>query len=302
MAAERLTRKVQFYRLRPADPDEQAPPLRAEHLAMLARHEQAGTAHHAGEDGRVLLGRVVTNDSRLSLALYLIRYDELPARERQGKVEALQLADDEGLAEPIHVVFHSGYVIGLLANHYGPRASRLADYLNEKCGLSIAFEPVTRLDPLAALERLSDLRKVHLKVNEEHLGELQPEQRLFDSAYALSLLGGGPLELAPSFAPAAREGATDQWKDLLGRLLTGPAVAALERCKVWGFDPETGRVESVDLLSNKIEVEREVERAGERGRIVADHSAVAAIIDAYRLVEGEIRKAMSADDPDGDVD
>jgi hypothetical protein len=302
MAGERLTRKVQFYRLRPAEPDEQLPPLRAEHLAMISRHEQAGTAHFASEDGRVLLGRALHNDSRLSMALYLIRYDELPARERQGKVEALNLADDEGLAEPIHVVFHSGYVIGVLYNHYGPRPSRLADYLNNKCGLSVAVEPIIRLDGVSILDRFTDVRRVHLRINDEHLGELQPEQRLFDSAHALSLLGGGPVEVALAFAPAAREGATDMWKALLGRLLSGPARASVERAKVWGYDPETGRVESLDLLSHRIEVEREVERARERGRVVADHAAVTAILDAYQLVESEIRKAMSHDSAEIDGD
>jgi hypothetical protein len=229
------------------------------------------------------------------MALYLIRYDDLPARERQGKVDALDLADDEGLAEPIHVVFHSGYVIGVLYNHYGPRPSRLADYLNAKCGLSIALEPIFRVDALSILDRFSDVRRVHLRINDEHLGELQAEQRLFESAHALSLLGGSPIDLALAFPPEAREGATDMWKPLLGRLLTGPSRASVLKANVWGYDPETSRVESLDLLSKKIEVEREVERARERGRIVADHAAVSGIIDAYQLVEAEIRKATSND-------
>jgi hypothetical protein len=69
-----------------------------------------------------------------------------------------------------------------------------------------------------------------------------------------------------------------------------------------GFDPETGRVESLDLLSTRIEVEREVERARERGRVVADHAGVIAILDAYQLVESEIRKAVSHDSDQGDGD
>lgn len=296
MAEDKLKRKVQFYRLTTNDLNGTLPSQQwGKHLETVTAHEFAGTAHHHADDGMVLLGRVVRNDNTKAMALYVVRYADLPARERAGKVSDLRLRPDEGLAEPIHVVFVPRNVVGLLYNHYGPRANRLAEFLNEKCGIDVRVEPVIRSDVLAVLERLTSLRKVHLRLNEGHMESLRADENFYEAIKDVNGPGGGTVALGWTFDPDKREAATTVWKRRLRTLLTSPARRAIEKAEVRGRDPESGRLETVDLLSDRIVVEREVVRASDRVRLIDDGSAVAAILDAYQLAEGEIRASIDGE-------
>lgn len=295
MAGDTLRRKVQFYRLRAIEPGTGLPSQGwAEHLGAIAAHGRAGTAHHRSPDGMVLLGRVVEAADAEAMALYVVRYDDLPARERDGRISDLRLRRDEGLAEPIHVVFHPRNVVGLLYNHYGPRVNRLAEYLNVMCRMAVDVEPLVRRDVLAVLERLTSLRRVHVRFGEHHLEDLRADESLYEAVADVHGLGGGTLELGWRFEPDRREVATREWKARLRRILDGAGRGAVERAEVRGDDPESGRVETLDLLSDRIVVERQVERARDRARLVDDDSAVAAIREAYRLAEEEIRASVAA--------
>jgi hypothetical protein len=221
---------VQFYRLRSAESDETLPPQEwGQHLEAIGQHERARTAGYEASDGMVLLGRVVRNDTTKALALYVIRYNDLPARERGGEIGQLHLADDEGLAEPIHVVFYSANVIGVLYNHHGPRVRRLADYLNEKCGMSIIAEPIVRLDALDVLQRFTSLWQVHLRLSEHHLDQIRSEETLYEAITNVNRLGGGILEIGLKFDADKREAATAEWRQRFQRLLSGRTAGLLDR-------------------------------------------------------------------------
>ena len=96
-----------------------------------------------------------------------VRRTALPQLERAGSVTDLDLEDDAGLLEAIHVVFFPDNIVGCEYNHYGPRVSRLGGYMSAKSGKieeSVVFRPLVRKDTLEQLNRLNEVRLFEISV------------------------------------------------------------------------------------------------------------------------------------------
>jgi hypothetical protein len=290
------TRKVHFYRI--VDPVGTPLPdaFRARAAAQTLRglDVAAGEAHFETADDVTLLGATIHDEATRPpcLALYQIRRTDLPSVERRGQILDLDLAADAGLAEGVHVCFFPRNVVGFLYNHFGPRISRLADYLNHKLDLDpqITFQPLIRSDVMRTLQQMRDLTILELEVPAPHI-------ELFDEANQ-SLAGA--LRAAQDVAGLRRvglrlklerreaAGVTQRVREMLAGFIRDGRLDAFSRLKVLGYNTSSDQREWLDLLAERLVMEREVQARSEASRTISDTSADIAIRDAHREAEQEI--------------
>jgi hypothetical protein len=226
-----------------------------------------------------------------------IRRSALPQLEERGRLSLLEIPATSGIAEQVHIVVFRKMIVGAEFNFYGPRPSRLGDYLMAKGGKlcpGLSLEPLLRRDVTAQLNRLTNLRLMRLKIRSSYATTIQQ----IDQG-----LGG-------AFAGAARAGEADEVELILkreGRSRQSLASNLLETVKrlagrrdirsealgfqVKGVDRETGRVCVIDVLSDVLISKRQILRQGERTRALDRADAYRAIEDAYTELKGELVEA-----------
>lgn len=287
-------RKVHFYELR----DEFGQSLPAPYDATTALRNismldvTAGEAYLEVAD-QTLLGRVIDVDPPFK-ALYRIRREDLPSMEVGGQITDLQLAEDAGLAEGIHIRFFPQSVVGILYNHFGPRPTRVADYLNQRSGLGdrVSLHPLIRTDIVGALQQYRDITILDMSVPVGEIDVIEQRDRglasALQAAEQIATMRNIELRVRLDRAP----GVTNRVRDLITRLFRRGATDSFRRLKIKGLNTETGKREWFDILAERITVEVEVETRTHESRTVADASARTAIGDAYNAVSGAITEAL----------
>ncbi len=107
------------------------------------------------------------------IRFYRIRRRNLPETEEAGTFEDLELAEERGLAESIHILLFDDNVIGSEYNHYGPRITTFGTFLNERCDQDVHIRPFVRGDVISAILAMREIRRVRVKVTPHGQAELQ---------------------------------------------------------------------------------------------------------------------------------
>lgn len=230
-----------------------------------------------------------------------IRRTGLPLVEKRGgHLDDLEIPDDSGLVEVIHVVMFEGGIVGADFNFYGPRVGRLGQYLNTKCrGLCdpVAFEPLLRLDVMAALRRLRTIRLFRLKIRSSFAPNIVAVSEDLASVFEAASRVGEAEEVDLVLTPRkhSRGGKLSDGLSRIAQRLAGdpdlPEAASI--FKVGGFRTDTGEPEEVDILRDLLVAEEQIMRHTERGRSLDERSAYEAIMKAYAGLESELSKAPS---------
>ena len=178
-----VTRKIHFYRIR-AERDEAGRPMpfdarrRLQPLRDLRFDD--GSAYLDAND-QVTCGWVDGDAGPVQLRVADIRRQYLPALEHRGQLGRLDIAEDSGLAEQVHITFFDNNVVASEFNFYGPRMSRVGFYLSRKLGgPPVTFEALIRGDIVRELDRLQDIRLFQLRVHPAYVEEIRrsrPQRR-----------------------------------------------------------------------------------------------------------------------------
>ncbi len=229
-----------------------------------------------------------------------IRRSGLPQVDRGGKLGALSIPANAGLAEQVHVRFFRHNIVGCDFNFYGPRLSRLAQYFSERAdgiGPTVEFEPLLRQDVIEQLNRLEDVRLFAFKVRSSFIDRIaQAERSLGDALQAAATLSGAhEVELVLRARPR-----TD--RSLLQRVLEGARRVAripelrveASRFLVRGLDPESEEVELIDVLRDHFISSKRIVLQGERSRALDTNSAFEAIAEAHRELRPQLEAAAAA--------
>lgn len=231
----------------------------------------------------------------LKLRFGVTRRTSLPPTERAGVLADLNLPPDQGLSELIHCVFLDNSVVGIEFNHYGPRPSRLASYIQEKINESVKFVSLINRHTAEQLARYNALTHFQLKVKSAVIDDIRQANETV----------GGLLENIASYGGVedveVRIGAKARSDTILdGRILRG--VRALfrnftewndvKKLRVKGTDAQSGRDIEIDLLSEHLMSQQQIVRIGERSRAVRVDSAYEAIANAARELSEEIEAAI----------
>jgi hypothetical protein len=282
-----LLRTVQFWRI--AQRDGSALPAPFPGGTVVRRLQSAAKKgerrYRQCSDGMEILGEGLILRPHPLVAIYRTRRDNLPRLDDDGRIGRLPLSGTQALAEPSFFAFLPRNIVGLLFNNDGPRAARLADYLNAKFGCNVSLQPVYREDLAEVLDEMR-MTAVELSVSSAQvpmLGGGDDWAEVLDNAK--NLLEDGAITLKMSIGrsgdAAARQARTNKIRGLVD-LLRGrdqDQMGHFNRVKVVGTEPGTKNPITVDLLNQKfvahVEVDAEILFDAERAA-----PAASAVIDA----------------------
>jgi hypothetical protein len=295
-----IKRKVFFYRVRMRPVGGETPTFDPEAVYGAVQALNAGAdRYHRLEDGHAVRVAPTRVGSRVGFSMGMVRNSGLPRLESllDGSVRPLALADDSGLVEETHVILLEGGIIGAEFNFYGPRVGRLVNFLQAKCPTLPRFtaEMLLNQDAAEEVRRLRDVRLVELRLGRSYVDLLQQaEQSLPDSLDAmLENVGGRRLEIV--LKPEKGRGKTLSERALgWVRGIAGlpRTKEGAEHFKVRGMDELTDRVETFDLLRDKLVSSRQVVRQDSRHRGVDPDSMFDEIGRAFEENRPLIERAV----------
>jgi hypothetical protein len=290
VAYGQATRKVLFYRARPIDKKGPAWDAAAVCKAISALSGEDG--YH--DDGlQVNRAEVVSTAKPQKIKLFKVRRDELPGRDdgKGGEVD-LDLAEEEGLAEAIHICLFPKGIIAAEFFFHGPRIGRFERFVNDKLGLGpYEFVEIVRKDVIDSALQLSDIRYLRVK--------LDPSMTSRKQAAAAGL--DGVLDAVDKYkkpgvyaelvlrAEGGDSGFTAQAKSLLSKIKGKKVdVDIFERLEIEGKPSPDERVTPLDILSERIYRMVEVPYQTARYRALNSDATFAAIRDAYKQVANDL--------------
>lgn len=294
-------RKIKFYAMNVGQ-DSGGEPLPFDALTALKKidtlafEEGDNGRYHRDIDNNVLCGFPKDEfRGHAALQFCLIRREGLPLLERAGNVSDLNIDEAAGLMEASHVLFFADNVVGIEYNHFGPRPWRLADYLAEKAGSPDELMQILALihpDVGGRLERLEDLRLAELTVKPSYTRTIRAiDESLADAFEANGNLSGDPDFVSVTLTQGARSrrAAWNRLGTVFRRIALLPDLNEnARRVKVKGRDSASERVAVIDILSDRLAVERNIERMQGRSRAVDTDAAFDAICEAYDQIRDDI--------------
>ena len=228
-----------------------------------------------------------------------IRRSGLPQLERAGQLTALPISPSSGLAEQIHVVFFPNNIVGSEFNFYGPRMSRLAEYLAVRVNVNnprASFDPLIRQDVLQQLARLQDVRVLQMRIKGSYVNTLRQLDQDLGSAFeaAQRATEADEVELMLRMTPYSRQALSQRMMGFVRRLARRPdSRTEMSQFKVRGFNSESGEVEVVDALNDQLIAKKQIIREGRRSRALDTNAAYAAIEEAYQEMREELEAAAA---------
>ena len=229
-----------------------------------------------------------------------IRRSGLPQLEFMGHISDMDIQEDQGLLEAVHVVFLPKNVIGVEYNHYGPRITRLGHHLFRQSREAVprsTIGPIVNRDVIEKLERCRELHLLSMEILPSNIQIVQaihgPLGVALESQAAIL---GTPKTLSLVLRPE-RNGE----EDFLGRMI-GPLTELVrslpfregaKQLKVEGRYQREEPVDPINLLRDDITTKRRMIRMTPRGRALNAEAAFETIIETYTELRSEIEASPS---------
>ena len=319
MADDTLERKIHFFAIDVGHDDRGRPrrfdPNRTLTLieSLRFQRDQPPTRYEQDQDQDDGLIFVLPTPrlSRETVRFCRVRYRGLPQLEHAGDISELPIEEAEGIVETTHVVFFQNNIVGVEYNHYGPRPSQLATYLQKKLGEldeavpRVRIRPLLRHDALEELNQLTDLRWFELRVHRQYASladRIHSSVRGCVDSIAEAL--DGP-RVVPVYLKFERGDEQRAWRRFIPGLRDVAQDSQLREQMTWfrahGKRGDTGRVETIDLLGDKLVSHKRIMRVDGRGRALNPASAFGAIKEAHFELQDEIEHAspVAAEFDDG---
>lgn len=250
-------------------------------------------------DGTLCCGWSDPNSQFPRMRLALIRRDGLPQLEEAGELTPLGLGTATGLADSIHIIFFPKNIIGSEANFYGPRISRLRGYCAEKLLYDpITIMPLVRADALHRFGRLESVRLFRLRIHRSYLPQVEAANESVAAALRATAEFGGAeyIEVTLQADRARRSSLGSHIKTFVQRLFENDQHLLLPnsgvtKLAVRGFDPDHGKIDLVDLLSDKLVAQESVITQDAHHRVLNRDSIYSAIERAYASLSSELDHA-----------
>ena len=306
MPNDTLERKIHFFEVDIGHDDGGAPhPISLAQLlesieALPFTRDQAPSRYERDLDDSLLCVLPTPPLSRDAIRFCRVRFNGLPQLERSGNISDLDIDDDVGIVETTHAVFLPNNKVGIEYNHYGPRPSQLASYLAAKSGdteLKVELRPILKRDALNELNQLIDLRWFELRIHRAYADIV----RQADPAWNGVVSAIDEALERPTVIPVDLKFENGTGRRNLRRY-GGPLSNIAGRTdlrenttwfRVHGKRDDTNRVETIDLLGDRLVSRKRIVRVGGRGRALSSTSAFQAIREAYDDLSDEIEFASS---------
>ncbi len=226
-----------------------------------------------------------------SIRFYKVRRDELPGLDDgQGDHSDLNLKEDEGLAEAIHLRLFPNGIVAAEAFGYGPRATRWGLYVRNKLDMPCTMDNFIRGDVVEEALKLSDIRLFRIKIDPSESSEIAAATDSLEGVMstASDLNAGVWAEL--TLRSERGDGTfTNRVKEVLTNVFQrNNAVSAFERLEVEGKPGPDTPVAALDLLSERLYRTVEIPYRTERTRELDADAAFHQIKQAYDDVKEQL--------------
>jgi hypothetical protein len=280
-----ISRRIYFYRVE--DPQSILTAL-PDDLARLANlpFNESGRYAKEGEGERLC----VWPDSfefPLKLRFGRTRLQNLPTKKHGGKLEALNLEAEAGLAELVHVIiFADGYVAAEF-NFEAPRMKRLGAYLYEKkykLPTKPTFLPLFQKDILQLVQAMPAINFLELKGSPDAQYLLSEADKNLGNAYGT--IGSLGADRSIELSLRAQKQPDSKLKKLCVRLAhvaqsqPWEVRTSVTKLKVKGITAE-GKFDEVDLLEDHLIAVRQFEKISNKDKAISSESAYREMMDAY---------------------
>jgi len=248
-------------------------------------------------DGMRLLGKALRRNAPQHVSLSRVRRDNLPSVEQDGSLDDLTLANNQNLAEATHFHFFERNVVGMLYNHDGPRASRLAAYLDAILQIQVSLAPVLDADVAKRLDQMGVLTSVTIGLPVARAYLL--DDVLQDAAqipHGLRELANASLaktvHVKVVIAGSGSAQTEPRWRNFIRRVTTSPALEAFTKLEVHARGTAGDPGQTVDFVKEQLALKETVDLRSAQSRSVTDASAHTAIRDAYQRLKVEINQSV----------
>jgi hypothetical protein len=300
-----VERNVRFYVLRCEKRLVDGTLERTNPVEVLARTNRLSfdapdTGRYAVDPGGDAIAMMLDQTTRDSAQgkFFRVRRRGLPSVERAGRVHPLAIQPDEGLFEPCHFVLFGGSVLGYEGNYFGPRAGNLPRYIMEKMPDIVDrsyLEPIFRQDWERRLRQIGEVKLFQIAVARD----MERQLHLLNESVAGMLRAGKEASEAEEIEVILRGHRYSRgrfrinWLNNIRRFLRDEhAKAGTSKFVIVADNRETGETETFDLLRDALVFAKQIRVAEGRTRTVDSDSAYAAIREAYREAEPELRRFM----------
>lgn len=300
---ERITREIYFFRVHAEDKDGKRvsfnprPALR--YIKKLKCRRSGGRYWDQGE-----LITCCWPDRFIPLAalrLGTIRRKDLPQKEVGGVLKSLGIPPRAGLAELTHIVFFEDGIVGCDFNYFGPRLTKLADYLRAKAPerlvpTHLTFEALLRNDAADHLKQAGHIKLFRLKIRSAMVKDVERASESLGEAFRVAMSAGQAEEAEIILRPKPRSsvGLSGQVVTIARKLIRKRALrAGGAKVSAEAVNDKNERIK-LDLLSDKLIAKRRILRQDNRTRALNRIDAYKAIKSAYRALKAEFPQASTA--------
>jgi hypothetical protein len=230
-----------------------------------------------------------------------IRRSNLPLVEDLGNLDPLPIPETSGLAESIHAVFFENDIVGADYNYYGPRASKLADYITQIVKVNppkiLRFEPLLRKDAADQMKDMKRIRMFRLKIRSSYAETVARADASLGAAFKAAAEAGGAdeIEIILKPQPYSRNALVSNLRETTLKLLQFKNLREeSSKFYVEGYGADEDGAIKLDLLNDKFIVKKKIVKQDERSRALDPESAYLAIEAAYEALKGELVLAPTA--------
>jgi hypothetical protein len=228
-----------------------------------------------------------------------IRRGDFPPMEKGGELTPLLLQEGGGLAEQTHFVIFANGIVGCEYSHFGPRHSSLGYYLQSKAG---EFTPAFRLSALVRrdiqdqLERFQDVRLIQFKVQSSFISVIEEADAdlgaaLRASAKAILAEDTDQIELVLQRKKRKGRAFWNAVIPVVKKLAREPDLREqVSKFRIGGISSSPQGL--VDVLSEQISIEKQIQRITSGSAAVNNDAAYGAIETAYGELEADLLRAL----------
>lgn len=294
-----MLRKVQLWRWYGSSgaPGQSAVPTSALHSFLLGQRPADLSLVGAGEYETHL---VPVPGSDPHLILYRVRNQGLPSERRSGQVVELDPNVNE-LAEGSHFLFLPRNLLAFMGSGFGPRPSRLAEWMRERVGWDLRLEPVLRPNAGEILNHLERVAWVEIKVPADEVRNLDLSgffQGANDPLGALKTMQqaqhGGVITLG--FSVGRDRHANQAFLTKLLKRMRGAPVDTFTKAQAKVYVEHADSATIVDFLHDRVAAEVEIDDPGLRQRLIPPPEALNAMKTAWKQFK-EADKVLDFVDP-----
>jgi hypothetical protein len=299
MTSHDAQRTVRFFRALPADPKDAAKWNWDRRAIAKAVEALQGTDEFYLDEGddRITFGESTTGTEPQQLKFYRVRRVDLPSLDNgRGAVSELDLEQDEGLAEAVHVMLFPNQVVGLEAFFFGPRVGRIESYVDHarrlasSDALNSQIVPILSKDAVDRMLDFKDMRLLSLRLRPSAMSLRDADELGLRGALktAKDLDADRSIEIVLRAAPDGDNGFKSKVSEIVKKVLhNGSPAPGVDRIRVSGRSADSGLVEELDLLQEQLARPVQIPKEG-RSRSVNSKAAFRAIQSAYDSVKSDL--------------